>query len=531
VAVFDVITDRKLTEAALRESESSLKRSQEIAHVGHWTWDTRANTVKWSEEMHRIFGMDPQAFDGDLDEVVRRAIHPDDVTRVREMNDQASREGRAGETEYRVVWPDGSIRHVWAVPADRVTDEHGRILRLSGVVQDITERKRAEEEREKLEVQLAQAQKLESVGRLAGGVAHDFNNMLAVVIGRAELAKMRLGAEDPLRSDLEEILTAAGRSADLTRQLLAFARRQTVRPEVLDPNDAVAGMLQMLRRLIGEDIDLAWMPGHDVWPIRIDPSQLDQILANLAVNARDALSGAGSVILGTENVVVDDPKWPGQEDFVPGDYVLLTVADTGAGMDREVLEHIFEPFFTTKEVGKGTGLGLATVHGVVRQNHGFIGVCSEPGKGTTFRIYLPRCQAEAAGASVQAASSPLGGTETLLLVEDDEAILGVLTILLERAGYTVLAAQAPSQALRLAEGHSGEIHLLLTDVVMPEMNGRQLADRLRGLRPGMKCLYMSGYTTDAIAHRGVLDEGVQFLSKPIRRNDLLAALRRVLDGK
>jgi len=406
----------------------------------------------------------------------------------------------------------------------------GGVKRLLFMVLDITERKRGEEKRKKLEEQLSQAQKMESVGRLAGGVAHDFNNMLGVIIGRAEMALLQDVSNDKLEHNLKEILKAGLRSADLTRQLLAFARKQTAIPKILDLNDTISGMLKMLRRLIGEDIDMSWQPGLDLWKVKIDPSQVDQILANLVVNARDAISGVGAITIRTESVVIDDSDRAETPEFVPGEYVLLTMSDTGTGMSQEVLGNMFEPFFTTKEVGKGTGLGLSTVYGIVKQNDGFIYVASEPGKGTTFKIYLPRCEAETAHVpSEQVAGKPPTGTETILLVEDDEAILDLSKMILENLGYTVLAAHTTRHATDLVEDHPGDIHLLITDVVMPEMNGRELAEKLRAIRPNLKCLYMSGYTANVIAHRGILDEGLNFIQKPFGSDDLAAKVRQVLD--
>jgi CheY-like chemotaxis protein len=286
----------------------------------------------------------------------------------------------------------------------------------------------------------------------------------------------------------------------------------------------------MLKRLIGENIDLFWIPALDLWKVKIDPSQVDQILANLVVNARDAISGVGAVTLRTENVEIDDSRRAEHLQFIPGEYVLLTVIDTGDGMSKEVCENIFEPFFTTKELGKGTGLGLSTVYGIVKQNDGFIYVTSEPGKGTTFKIYLPRFEAETAQAPPEkVAGKPPAGTETILLVEDDEAILNLGRTILENLGYTVLAAPTPGYAIHLVQEHPGDLHLLITDVVMPEMNGRELAGKLGAFLPNLKCLYMSGYTADVIAHRGILEEGVNFIQKPFGSDELAAKVRQVLD--
>jgi signal transduction histidine kinase len=393
-----------------------------------------------------------------------------------------------------------------------------------------TEHLRSEKERAALEDQLHQAQKMEAVGRLAGGVAHDFNNMLGVIIGHAELALALINPTEPLYIDLQEIRKAAQRSADLTRQLLAFARRQTVSPKVLDLNDTVSGMLKMLGRLIGEDIDLAWRPGRDLRKVRIDPSQIDQILANMAVNARDAIAGVGKITIETGNVVLDDAYCAEHAEFVPGEFVLLAVSDTGAGMSREILAHLFEPFFTTKKMGRGTGLGLATVHGIVKQNGGFINVYSEPGRGTTFKIYLPAFEGETAKASAEtAAGKRHRGTETVLIVEDEKAILKLGRKILEQLGYKVLTANTPAQAIHMVRESSGDIHLLITDVVMPEMNGRDLAERLTSIKPGLKCLFMSGYTASVIAHQGVLDKGVCFIQKPFSVKALAGKVREVLE--
>ena len=419
---------------------------------------------------------------------------------------------------------------VFPVEISAVTFLSSERMLLCAVVRDITDRKRAEEEGKKLEEQLFQAQKMESVGRLAGGVAHDFNNMLGVIIGRAEMALEQDLPADKRRHNLEEILKAGRRSADLTRQLLAFARKQIAIPKILDLNDTILGMLKMLKRLIAEDINLSWQPGLDLWQIKIDPSQVDQILANLMVNASDAISGVGAITLRTENVVIGDLNRAEAPEFIPGQYVLLTVSDTGSGMSHEVRENIFEPFFTTKDVGKGTGLGLSTVYGIVKQNDGFIYVTSEPGKGTTFRIYLPRFEAETGEVPPEeAAGKRRTGTETILLVEDDEAILNLGKMILENLGYKVFAAHTPMYAIQLVEEHPEDIHLLITDVVMPQMHGRELAEQLRVIRPNLKCLYMSGYTADVIAHRGILDEGLDFIQKPFGNNDLADRVRQVLD--
>ena len=407
-------------------------------------------------------------------------------------------------------------------------NEH-RVIQCN--IRDITERRQAEAERTKLQAQLNQAQRMESVGRLAGGVAHDFNNMLGVIQGHVELAFDRVDPNDPLHADLEAIRKAAQRSADLTRQLLSFARKQTIEPKVLDLNATVEGMLNMLRQLIGEDINMVWKPGRDLWPVKMDPTQIHQMLANLCVNARDAIAGIGKIRVETRKTTLDEEYCAQQAGFTPGEYVTLTVSDDGCGMDDETLLSIFEPFFTTKEADEGTGLGLPTVYGIVKQNNGFINVYSEPGSGTTFNIYLPRHTAKTdplpKKVPVQAA---VRGHETILLVEDEPAILKMTSIMLERQGYTVLEASSPGEAIRLAREQTGRIDLLLTDVIMPEMNGRDLAKNLLSNRPGLKCLFMSGYTANVISHRGVLDEGEHFIQKPFSLNDLGVKLREVMEG-
>ena len=390
----------------------------------------------------------------------------------------------------------------------------------------------SEQKRKSLETQLTQAQRLESVGRLAGGVAHDFNNMLGVIIGYAELASEKVKPEETLHEDLKEILMAAGRSTDITRQLLAFARKQTVSPRVMDLNETVESMLKMLRRLIGEDIDLAWLPAFYLWPVKIDPSQVDQILANLTINARDAIAGVGSITIETKNAIVDETYGPEDSGRVPGEYVLLAVSDNGSGIPKENMDKIFEPFFTTKGLGKGTGLGLSTVYGIVRQNNGFINVYSEPGQGTTLKLYLPRHLGIKTGKTDQKAivSMP-GGHETVLLVEDEISILKLEKRMLESLGYSVMEAATPGKAAALAEAYAGKIHLLITDVVMPEMNGRDLSRNLKARYPDLKTIFLSGYTSNVIAHRGILEEGLFFLQKPFSKKELAVLVRKVLDNR
>jgi len=455
------------------------------------------------------------------------------------LNPRILKSGRQDALFYRQLWDTISSGKTWSgrmvnrkkdgslyteeATISPVFDAEGRITNYVAVKRDITEHLR-------LTDQFQQAQKMESVGRLAGGVAHDINNMMGVVLGFTELALEKVDPADPLYADLSEVYKAANRSTGIVRQLLTFARKQIIFPKVLDMNDTVTTMLKMLRRLIGENINLTWRPGAGVWLVMMDPSQIDQILANLCVNSRDAITDVGKVTIETENVVIDEACCSDQPYFVPGEYVRLTVSDTGCGMDKEIREQIFEPFFSTKEIGKGTGLGLATVYGIVKQNNGFINVYSEPGQGTVCSIYLPRYmdgeeQAQAEGP----AEHSTRGHETILLVEDEPAILKMTTKMLEKMGYVVLAVCTPGEAIRVARERKGEIHLLMTDVIMPEMNGRDLAKNLLSLYPNLSRLFMSGYTADVIAHHGVLDAGVHFIQKPFSLKDLAAKIRASLD--
>ena len=449
------------------------------------------------------------------------------------------RSGEHDEVFYRGLWDTISSGKVWAgrfvnrrkdgtlctedATIAPVRDGEGRIASYVAVKRDVTEHLR-------LSAQLQQAQKMESVGRLAGGVAHDFNNLLMGIMNYVELCRDGLVPDHPVREYLDEISTEAQRSTNLTRQLLAFASKQLMVPTVLDLNDAVAKILNLLRRLIGENIDLAWIPGVNPWLVKMDPGQVDQILANLCINARDAIAGAGTITIATGGVTLSEAPGVDYPGAIPGDYVLLSVSDDGCGMSKEVLDHIFEPFFTTKDAGKGTGLGLATVYGIVRQNRGAISVLSEPGKGTTFRIYLPRVSVQDLPVeAAKPASARPRGNETILLVEDEKSLLVTTRMFLENLGYTVLPAEAPDAAIALAGKHAGAIHLLLTDVIMPGMSGRDLAVYFRTLRPGLPCLYMSGYTADVIAQTDVLEAEVELLVKPFSRDTLAQKVRETLD--
>jgi two-component system cell cycle sensor histidine kinase/response regulator CckA len=399
----------------------------------------------------------------------------------------------------------------------------GRRARLV-LAKDVTERRRLEE-------QLRQSQKMEAIGQLAGGIAHDFNNLLTAILGFCGLLERQVGANVQMRGDVQEIRKAAGRAAELTRKLLAFSRRQMLAPRVLDLNSLVADLDKMLRRVIGEDVELVAELEPTLAAVTADPGQLEQVILNLVVNARDAMPQGGRVTIQTANTTLDHAYADDHAPVVPGHYVLLAVSDTGTGLHPEAKAHLFEPFFTTKEVGKGTGLGLATVYGIVKQSGGYIWVYSEEGQGTTVKIYLPRSdQAAQAPERPPALEGLPTGDETVLVVEDAEAIRSLTLKVLTAQGYSVLVAANGTEALQVALSHSGPLHLVLTDVVMPGMGGRELAQRLSGLRPDLKLLYMSGYTGDAVVHKGMLNDGLPFLPKPFTPEDLAAKVREVLDS-
>ncbi len=528
-SIFVDITEQKKAEESLRESEFFFKESQRSASIGSYKANLTGNCWESSEVLDSIFGIGPEynrTIQGWLD-----LIHPED----RQMMEQYLKEDVVGQgnpfaKEYRIVRDnDGEIRWVSGLGAVKVDSKSQSVL-LMGTIQDITEKIMKDEEKEKLEDQLKQAQKIESIGQLAGGVAHDFNNMLGVILGHTELALMKAEPSSPFVKDLEEIRTAAKRSADLTRQLLTFARKQTISPKIIDLNETIAGILKMLQRLIGENIQLTRKPAANLWPVKIDPSQLDQILANLCVNARDAIDGIGNISIETQNCTLTESDLKAYPAIQPGHYIRLSVTDDGHGIDKKIMNQIFEPFFTTKEFGQGTGLGLSTVYGAVKQNQGYIYVVSEPGQGTTFQIYFPRQQTSEKSVEGTTAKPLQQGTETVLLVEDDQMLLKLVTTMLDESGYKVLAAATIDTAISLAKEHSDPIHLLLSDLIMPEMNGKDLRDILQVIRPEMKVIFMSGYTSDIIAQQGVIEEGLNFLQKPVSFEALTTKVREVLDS-
>jgi two-component system, cell cycle sensor histidine kinase and response regulator CckA len=528
VAQMGAFIFRAMLYKQLKESEDYFRSITEQMSDVVYVTDSNGTITFMSPSAEQTFGFSPYEMEG------RPFIDFMPESDISEGLDAFIKLVKTGEPIIGVEFPmkrkDGSV---FPGELDSSIYQKDRFSGTIGTIRDITKRKLAEIERQGLTAQLQQAQKMEAIGRLAGGIAHDFNNMLSVILGNTDLALMGDTIHnEPVINNLQEIRNAAIRSANLTRQLLAFARKQIISPKMLDLNDTIEKALKMIRRLIGEDISLEWLPDKNLWPVKMDPSQVDQIMTNLCINAKDSITDKGMITIktGTAFLDIDDClKYP---ECVPGEYVMLEVSDNGCGMNKDILDNLFEPFFTTKDISKGTGLGLATVFGIVKQNKGFIIVNSEPGQGATFKIYLPNSREEAVIKNDAANDFQvnLKGSEIVLLVEDEPAVLKIEKAKLQLLGYNVLAAESPMDAIRLAKGYTETIHLLISDVVMPDMNGKELAEQLKLIHPELKCLFMSGYTADVIARKGLLEEGVNFVSKPFSIDDLALKVREILDS-
>jgi len=519
------ITQRKQGELELEKSNATFRNVVQCSPMGIHLYEVRDNQLILTganPAADQLLTMNHSRF---INLPIEEIFPSLQETEIPQRLQRAAEHGESWQTE-RLVYKNNALKAAFELFIFQLSP--GRVAVLFN---DIAPRKLAEEEQERLQMQLTQAQKMESVGRLAGGVAHDFNNMLGVILGSSELALRQLSPDQPVYTGLQSIRKAAEKSADLTRQLLAFARRQTVSPQNLDLNKTVAGMLSMLQRLIGEDIELVWLPGTNLQAVHMDPSQIDQILVNLCVNARDAIGYAGRITIETRMTVIDENYCRDRAECIPGDYVQLSINDNGMGMDKDTIAHIFEPFFTTKSTGRGTGLGLATVYGIIKQNNGYVYVYSETGIGTTLNIYLPTVVGTSgAAAAMQDEESSPTGNETVLLVEDELQLLDLTRHMLEESGYRVLSASSPAEAIALAHADDLRLDLLLTDVVMPEMHGKELAEKLAGKHPHLKTVFMSGYTADVIAQHGLLKKDISFLQKPFSSARLLRKLRDVLDG-
>ena len=514
------ITERSQAIEALRTAEERMRFALEAAAVGIWDMDYTTGVLRWSETLEAQYGLQLGTFGGTFEAFVER-VHPDDRESVIETIGKAIKTGADFSVQNRSIWPDGTVR--WLSCVGRVhLGEHGEPVRGVGISLDVTERHTLEE-------QYQQAQKMEAIGRLAGGVAHDFNNLLTVILGFCELLLADLDPADLRQADIAEIEKAGTRAAGLTRQLLAFSRKQIVQPTLLDLNLLVTDTRGMLARLIGEDVEIVLNLLPQLAAVKADRGQVEQIVMNLAVNARDAMPKGGTLTIETANIELNETYAKTHLAVKPGPHVVLTITDTGTGMTPQVQAHLFEPFFTTKGVGKGTGLGLATVHGIVTQCDGSISVHSEVGRGTSFKVYFPRADAaEMVAEAPPLVGRPRAGAQTVLVVEDEEELRELTRRLLQRHGYTVLVAGSADEALRLFE-RNASIDVLLTDVVMPGASGPELTRQLVERRPALKVIYMSGYTDEAIAHHGVLNPEIAFLHKPFTSEALGRKIREVLD--
>lgn len=521
------VTERKRAQEKIRAHETQLADAQRVANFGSYEWSPATNSVVWTDELFRIFGLEPNQLEPTFEGYLQR-VHPEDRAKKKSIIEDCVRNRTPFETEERILRPDGSVR--WLLSKGQwLFDENLQSEKLVGTCLDITARKESEHSRVQLEEQLRHMQKMESIGRLAGGVAHDFNNLLSVIVGRVELAREALPTEAAACKNIDEIQRAAERAATLTRHLLAFSRRDVIQPTVLDLNVVVKNLTKMMSRLIPEHISLRLrIPGDATW-MKADLGQVDQILMNLVVNSLDAMAKGGTLFIETANTELDESSLRAHPSAKPGRYAMLSVSDTGIGMDSATISQIFEPFFTTKPAGQGTGLGLSMVHGAVEQNGGYIHVYSQVGKGTTFKIYFPAADEAPARIPPPRELELRKGSETILLVEDDPALRDLTVTLLSGQGYKVLEAKNATSAVELAQQYAHEIEVLLTDVILPDLSGVELASQLNRARPKMRVLYMSGYPGDLLSHHGVLKPGIALLPKPFTRRDLVSRIGSLLE--
>jgi PAS domain S-box-containing protein len=509
--------EKQRAEDTLMQAEERTRFALEAARVGVWESDLTSGVVRWSVVLEQLHGLPPQSFAGTFQAFLDR-VHPDDRGEVTSVVEEAQRARSDASVLYRTVWPDGTTHWISATGKTSY-DVRGVPVRAAGIGMDVTERLALEEQQRQL-------QKVESIGQLAGGIAHDFNNLLTAIQGYCELLAEDLGPQSDHHNDVNEIRRAADRAASLTRQLLTFSRRQLLEPRVFDLRQPVRAMEPMLRRLLEEHLRIAIRMMESPARIRADPNQIEQVVLNLAINARDAMPHGGVLSLEVTTVDVDAAYAARHIGLTTGRYAVLGVSDTGIGMDAPTQARIFEPFFTTKPIGHGTGLGLSTVYGIVKQSGGHIWVHSEPGEGSTFKVYFPWVEGAVEPSAVRPSTDSVGGSETILLVEDESGVRDLVTRVLERHGYRVLAAATPRDAVAIHDRVDEEIHLLMTDVVMPELSGRSLAKHLAGERPRLRVLYMSGFSDDAIVQRVAASES--FLQKPFTPQMLLRKVRTVL---
>jgi len=522
------ITELKKMQNRLLKNERLLQESQRISKVGGWEYLIDKGRLYWTDEVYRIYGVSRQSYDPNDIEQDLSFYAPEDREALEQAFYRAVNEGVGYDMKLRLITATG--HRTWVRTTAKAESEQGRIVRLIGNIMDITEEKEAEQRRLDLEKQLQQSQKMEAVGRLAGGVAHDFNNLLSIVLGYSEMVMETIPETHPHRDPLLQVHDAGVRARNLTRQLLAFSRKQVLEIQTVDANKVISGFEKLLQRIIGEDIRLHLKLSPEPIYFKADPSQIEQVLMNLTINARDAMPDGGSLAFETAAVNLDACYTDNKQGVSPGPHVMIAISDSGSGMDAKTRQHIFEPFFSTKDKDKGSGLGLATCYGIVRQHGGNIWVYSEPGQGTTFKIYLPYStgQEPSADSADAGATAPINGSATILVVEDDPVVRKLACDVLRKSGFRVISAADVNQIIDKARQQQDPIHLILTDVIMPDMKGPEVYQQVAGYHPDVKVLYMSGYTDNVVAHHGILDEDVAFIQKPFSIKNLVAKVNQVL---